>query len=315
MWKVNEMEAGGRGETHVPRVASGGAVSGPRGRLPSGTLMVPPFFRAMRRPDPTRYAFGVQAPVRRGRLGLVLSALAHLLLVALLLVQLRHDFARVLDPGRVDGRRAGGGGGGGGGVSREAYISLPAPAATPRAEVAVTPPPERTPPVPVVPTPVPEPTAVVPPPPPAEPVTPAPSSAQPVPATAQSGSAGAGSGPGQGGGAGGGIGGGIGPGIGTGSGPGTGDSGSAGRGRPARPRFQAIPTVDDVPKSYRGVEIRVTFAVNTTGSVERVSFDPEISDGKFRRQLRETMLNYRFHPALGPDGAPIASTYVQTITY
>ncbi len=270
----------------------------------------------MRRPDPTRYAFGVQAPVRRGRAGLVLSALAHLLLVALLLVQLRHDFARVLDPGRLDGRRAGGGGGGGGGASREAYISLPAPAATPRAEVAVTPPPERTPPpVPVAPVPVPDPTAVVPPPPPAEPVTAAPPSAPSVPAAAQSGSAGPGSGPGQGGGAGGGVGGGIGSGIGTGSGPGTGDSGSAGRGRPARPRRQAIPTVDDVPRSYRGVEIRVTFAVNSSGTVERVSFEPEITDGKFRRQLRETMLDYRFYPALGPDGAPIASTYVQTITY
>ena len=270
----------------------------------------------MRRPDPTRYAFGVQAPVRRGRVGLILSTMAHLLILALLLVQLRHDFARVLDPGRLDGHRAGGGGGGGGGAPREAYISLPAPAATPRAEVAVTPPPEQTPPpVPVAPTPAPDPTPIVPPPPPAEPVTPVPPSAQPAAAAAQSGTVGPGSGPGQGGGAGGGIGGGIGPGIGTGSGPGTGDSGSAGRGRPARPKRQAIPTVDDVPKAYRGVEIRVTFAVNATGSVERVSFDPEISDGKFRRQLRETMLDYRFYPALGPDGAPIASTYVQTITY
>ena len=271
----------------------------------------------MHRPDPTRYAFGVQAPVRRGRLGLVLSALAHLGLVALLLVQLRHDFARVLDPGRLDGRRSGGGGGGGG-ASRETYISLPAPAATPRAEVAVTPPPERTPPpVPVVPTPTPEPVVVPPPPPAADPVAPAP---VPVAATtpsasAQSGTAGPGSGPGQGGGAGGGIGGGIGPGVGTGSGPGTGDSGSAVRGRPPTPKRQVIPSVDNVPKEYRGVEIRVTLAVSATGIVERVSFNPEIRDGKFRRQLRETMLAYRFAPALGPDGAPIASTYEQTLTF
>jgi protein TonB len=272
----------------------------------------------MRRAPSSRHEFAFRAPARRGRAGVVLSLLVHAALVALLLIPLGHDFQRVLDPGRLGGRAAGGSGGGG---SRETYISLPAPAQAPRAEVEVTPPARTPPPVAVAPEPVPTPTTepVVPPPepvtePPVAVVTP-PDPAVPASATTTGAASVAGSGPGQGGGAGGGTGGGIGPGVGPGTGPGTGDSGSAGRGRPARPRHQVLPALDDVPKDYRGKEIRVVFAIDATGKVRSVTFDPPIADGKFRDRLRETMLAYRFHPALDPAGTPIPSSYTQSVTY
>lgn len=267
------------------------------------------YFSPMRRPATTHYDFALTSSAARGRrLGLALSVTFHVLLVALLLVPLRHDFQRVLDPGRRDGRRAGGGGGGG---EREAYISLPAPVAAPRAAAVEVNPPEHTPPpVPVTPTPTPP---VEIPPPVAE--TPPAVAVEPSAAVAATGdsAAGAGAGAGQGGGAGGGVGGGIGPGVGPGTGAGVGDSGSGGQGRGPRPRHQVLPP-EGAPKELRGKLIRVLFAIDPTGRVRRVSFDPPISDGKYADRLKEAMLAYRYHPALGPDGAPVASSYEMTIS-
>jgi len=234
----------------------------------------------------------------------VLSILLHVLIVLLLLIPLRHDFARVLDQGRSEPGTRGGGGGGGGG--RVAYISLPAPQATPRIAVEVDPPSETPPPV-VVPPPVVPPPVIQPP-----IAERSPAVATPV-ATAAGADSAAGTGPGQGGGTGGGEGGGIGPGIGPGVGPGTG-GGAGGRGRAPQPRHLIIPP-DDPPKELRGVEIRVTFWVDATGSVDRVAFDPPVDNRKFAGKLAEAMRNYRFRPALGPDGTPIAATYTHTLLY
>ncbi len=249
-----------------------------------------------------RYAFSLSASRPRGRsFGVAVSVAFHLLLASLLFLSVRQDINRVLAVG--DPLRAAGGGGGGGGGGRVAYITLPAPARSAPAAVPVTPP-EATPPVQVTPTPPP----VVPPPEP-EPVvtaavTPVISSPDSQPGNS------AGTGPGAGGGTGGGTGGGIGPGAGPGTGPGEGGGGAGGRGRPPRPRQEIIPAIDGRPKELRGQEIRITYSIDETGKPVKVSFEPAIADGKFAGKLRETMLSYRFHPALDPNGRPVAGTWV-----
>lgn len=256
----------------------------------------------------SRYAFSLAAPRERpSPLGVVASALLHVLLVALLFLSVRHDVARVLGSGDPD-RAPGGGGGGGGGGGRVAYITLPAPAATPRVSVAVTPPVSTPPPVQVPPPPAPEV------PPPEVQPTPAPEPAAAIPvATADSGAA-AGTGPGTGGGAGGGTGGGIGPGTGPGVGPGEGGGGAGGSGRPPRLRQENIIPHDDAPKELRGHEIRATITVDEAGMPRAVTFDPPLRSGRYTSKVRETLLGFRFYPALGPDGRPVASTFVYNIT-
>lgn len=257
----------------------------------------------MRSRTPPHYDFMLGSPPRRGRgAGVVLSIVLHLSIVLLLLIPLRRDFARVLDQGRPAFDRSGGGGGGGEG--RTAYISLPAPRATARVTVEVHPPQETPPPVVVTPPVDPPPTI---PPPVAEQAVPV-AEAVVVPGTDSV----AGSGPGQGGGTGGGQGGGIGPGTGPGTGPGAG-GGAGGRGRAPQPRHLILPP-GDAPKELRGVAIQVTFWVDAAGRVARVAFDPPVDNRKFAGKLAEAMRNYRFRPALGPDGAPIAATYMQTVT-
>lgn len=233
----------------------------------------------------------------------MLSVLLHLLIGFVLLVRIRQDFARVLDGGLLrQGTRGGGGGGGG----RVAYISLPAPAPAAPTVVEVEPPKRTPPPVPVTPTPTPP--VQIPPPEP-EPV----ASAQP--AASAPGDSVAGMGPGQGGGTGGGTGGGIGPGTGAGVGPGAGTGGGeGGRGKAPEPRQLILPPTDP-PKELRGVTMTLTFWVDATGKVDRVDVQPEIRDRKFAAKVRDAMRNYRFHPGLGPDGAPIAAIYTHTLAY
>ncbi len=252
----------------------------------------------------SRYEFAIDGSTRRSRpASVLLSILVHVLFGLLLLIPLRHDFARVLPSGPILPGSAGGGGGGGG---RVAYITLPAPVPSARTTTVVTAP-APTPPVAVTPTPVPP--SVIPPPVPAE----QPSSV-PAPAVAPTPDSVAGAGPGAGGGAGGGTGGGVGPGTGPGTGPGSGTgAGEGGAGKPARPRFQVIPP-SDAPKNLRGKDIRIVFSIDAQGRVERVEFDPAITDAGYARRLREAMLENRFYPALGPDGHPIPSSWDYTVT-
>jgi protein TonB len=238
------------------------------------------------------------------------SILLHVLIATLLLVPLRHDFARVLTAGdpRAGEGRAGGGGGGAGG---RAYISLPAPPRSAPVAVEVEAPPSA--PVPsVTPTvpPVEVPPAVV-----ADPVPPEPVAAAAVAAPSDSSSGQGGAGPGAGGGAGGGTGGGFGPGTGTGVGPGTGTGkGEGGAARPPMLRHQVIPP-ENAPKELRGVDLTVTFWVTETGTVARVEVAPPIKDRKFAARFEESMMQYRFRPGLGPDGNPVASLATHTVTY
>jgi periplasmic protein TonB len=240
---------------------------------------------------------------RRSPAGVLASVVLHLLIGGLLFLRIREDFERVLDAGR---QGAGARGGGGGGAGRVAYITLPAPSAAPRVAVTVEPPTETPPPVPVIPAPTPPPVI----PPPAPEVHPL---AVAAPSATPTGDSVAGVGPGQGGGEGGGTGGGVGPGIGPGRGPGEGTGGGAGgSGRAPRPRYELIPP-QDPPKELRGKEVRILFAIDAEGKVRRVTFDPEIPRGKFADRLKETMQDYRFHPALGPDGKPVPGTFEYTM--
>jgi hypothetical protein len=221
--------------------------------------------------------------------------LLHAAIVLLLLIPLlKRDFARVLTVGESLTTRSGGGGG------RVAYITLPTPKAPARATVNVTPP-LATPPAIVVPTPTPPPE--IPP--------PTPEAQVAVAAVAVDSAAGAGATSGDSPGAGGGTGGGEGPGAGPGTGPGSGDRGT---GRAVQLRHQVIPP-EDPPKALRGVELRITFLVDESGRPVRVEFDPPIQDKKFAQKLRESMLSYRFRPALGPDGRPVASTFIQLVSW
>ena len=250
-------------------------------------------------------------PTRRAS-GVLSSILLHLLIVALLLIPLGRDFARVLtagDPLAGEGRAGGGGGGAGG----RAYISLPAPPRSAPVAVAVEPPPST--PIPSVSQEVPPvevPPAVV-----VDPLPPVPAAAA-VPsasATSDSATGTGGAGPGEGGGAGGGTGGGFGPGTGTGVGPGTGTGkGEGGAARPPMLRHQVIPP-ENPPKELRGIDLTVTFWVTETGSVMRVEVSPAIRDGKFAAKFEESMMQYRFRPGLGPDGKPVASLATHTVTY
>jgi len=252
-------------------------------------------------PRPPHYNFSLRPSGRTSSpASTLLSLLLHIVLILLLLIPLRRDFARVLDLG-VPGRKSGGGGGGG--KEGVAYITLPAPRAQAPVAEPVSPPTQAPPPVPVVTPPV-----VIPPPEPVAPVSPPVAEAS-APATDSVG----GSGPGHGGGTGGGQGGGQGPGSGPGSGPGDGGGGSVGKGRAAQLRHQVLPP-EDSPKELRGVSIRVTLWIDATGKVERVAMNPPIKDGKYAGQLREIMMSYRYRPALGPDGTAVASTDTQTVT-
>ena len=219
----------------------------------------------------------------------------HAAIALLLLIPLRHDFARVLTAGDPLTTRSGGGGG------RVAYITLPSPRPPARSTVTVTPPP-ATPQAIVVPTPTPPPD--IPPPTPEAQVAVAVVAAD---SAAAAGAPASGDSPG----AGGGTGGGVGPGAGPGIGPGSGERGT---GRALQLRHQVIPP-EDPPKELRGVELRVTFSVDESGKPVRVEFDPPIQDRKFAQKLRESMLSYRFRPALGPDGRPVASTFIQLVSW
>lgn len=255
----------------------------------------------------SRYAFEISPSTRRSPAGTALSILLHVAIGILLLVRIQKDFARVLDAGnRDDGPR----GGGGGGAGRVAYITLPAPAASAPKAVAVETPREEPKPVPVTPTPTPPP--VVPPPVQEQPPV---TTAVTAPTASPSPDSVAGRGPGQGGGEGGGTGGGSGPGSGTGRGPGTGTGGGeGGTGKGPKPRYELIPPTDP-PKELRGYPIKITFGIDAEGKVRKLTFDPALPKGKYSSQLKETMESYKFHPALGPDGAPVPGIFEYTVQF
>lgn len=233
----------------------------------------------------------------RSPLGVALSVVLHVLILALLIAPWAY-FDPQVRAGLVAALTGGGGGGGrGGDADKVAYISVPAPKA----------PPAR------APTPVPTPVAR-----PPEPQAPVATDPTPPVATAVSPSPGAAA-PGQadGPGKGGGTGGGEGPGSGTGSGnaTGPGKGGNGGKGTPPDPRQLIIPPNGPVPKALRGRTLTVTFWVTETGEVARVSEVPPIEDAKYRRAFEAALLAYRFKPARDSLGRPVAETFQTTFTW
>ncbi|MGH7499187.1 MAG: hypothetical protein ACREL3_10090 [Gemmatimonadales bacterium] len=72
---------------------------------------------------------------------------------------------------------------------------------------------------------------------------------------------------------------------------------------------------DDRPKDLRGKQVAALIWVDATGRVSRVEFDPDIRDRGYRQRLRETLQEYRFRPARGTDGFPVADTTTITLTF
>ena len=226
----------------------------------------------------------------------LVSALLHLVALALFI---RHLQTVSLNAG--DGSVTPGGGGGGGGGSGVTLIELPpfhvaasrAPAPAAQRETPL-------PAVVLVEQPVPERTATL---------NPVSILVNPLPVPGAGVGVGAGLGPGAGTGAGGGVGGGIGPG--TGSGGGAGGAGDAVF--PPQPKYSILPPLP-TPASVRGQMYRVRFWVDVQGRVTMVNVTPAIPDGEYRKKFLGSMREYTFTPARRADGTPVRGEAVVTIT-
>jgi len=245
----------------------------------------------MMRPRPLPANYSVTPPRARRRYGgTVASFLAHLLLIALLLLTVDHDFATAVDRGATLSPHRGGGGGGGGGVQFVALPEAPHPAAAAAKPVVKVAEPQLT---PVV-TKTPE---TIPPPVETKPADPVPSAGPPA-ATPGDG------GPGTGGGTGGGNGTGKGPGTGPGTGPG--DGGGTGKG--SRLRNSLLVPFGDTPKQLRGDTLRFLFTVGPDGHPLKVEILPEINDRGLREKLLQTLRDWRFLPSRDSNGVAVADT-------
>jgi hypothetical protein len=120
---------------------------------------------------------------------------------------------------------------------------------------------------------------------------------------------GTGEGAGTGSGNGGGVGSGSGTGVGSNVGPGSGGGGAA---YAPEPRSILYP-FEDPPPSVKGQEYTIHFWVNRRGRVTRVTVDPEIEDGDFRKKLLDRMYQWVFYAARTEDGRSVAGEY--SITY
>lgn len=278
-------------------------------------------FSASGQPSRPPYRPPIGMPARREsyRIGTVVSLVLHGIALIFILAPLFVATMLAAPPEGAGGAGPAGGGGGGrggtGGASAYTpeglrYIQIaPAPAPAPEAEetepepAVVPPPPEPEP------EPEPEPpiSQQVPSAPPAEPLVGSAdvqvgSSTAPTPGTG--GGTGhdgtSGSGPGSGGG----IGSGVGTGIGSGDGPGTG----GGAGDVYLPTPIVMAMVYDPPRSVKGDTVRVLFDVDTSGRVLRIEVEPTRDRG-FNRRVLERMREWRFRPAVRPDGTPVRATY------
>lgn len=236
----------------------------------------------------------------------LLSALLHLLVIALLIVPLAdHDGLVIERPQGAGGPGPAGGGGGGrrgtGGVQETVHYMRVAVAPAPAAQPTLVPPTPQPTPKPVVPPPVVKPPAITP------QNTPAPKVeiakvaqfTAPVPGagggTGSDGSAG--SGPGSGGG----VGSGVGTGRGSGNGPGTGGGVQANYPPTATELF--IPPLP-MPDRVRGFHLVAEFDVDSTGKVLGFNFT-HTGDRGYDKRLTEVLGATKFRPGTKPDGTPI----------
>lgn len=260
--------------------------------------------------DSTRPAYRVPIglPLRGEgrRAGLVVSVLAHFLVI--LIVGLPFLFAGTviqrLEQGAGGAGPAGGGGGGRGGMNPRNYTPEKLRYVRIMTDPVVTPT--------TIP-PVPKPVVVPPIQPPVPQVVPAVPEVKPVeavtivapPVTV----AGAGDGPGtgrdgttgNGPGSGGGVGSGIGTGRGSGVGPGTGGGNQVNY--PPQPIEFFLPPLPP-PASVRGFRFIAEFDVDSTGRVLDYKFS-ETRDGNYNRRIASVLRSMRFRPGTGPNGMPL----------
>lgn len=237
----------------------------------------------------------------------VLSALLHVLVIALLIMPMATHTGDVVErPQGAGGPGPAGGGGGGrrgtGGIERVHYIKVEA--ARPAVQSV-------TPPVP----PKPQPKPVVPPPPQVKPpeLVPEQKPALKVEAMQQvatidvaavpgvGGGSGRDGSTGSGPGTGGGVGSGVGTGRGSGIGPGTGGGTQANY--PPTPTELFIPPLP-MPDKVRGFHLVAEYDVDSTGKVVDFKFTPT-RDGGYNRRLEEVLKSFKFRPGTTPAGVPI----------
>ena len=256
---------------------------------------------------PLRPLHGIPERDPRGRGGLVVSALLHLLIIIALLLPpiVANQLDRPLTTGGGGEGPAGGGGGGTGGTGGEVvrpeqlrYLQV----ATPLPPTPELVPPKIEPPKPV---PVPKPEEkVVTPPAPTEPVLKPDVSGTTIPTTGVGGGSGndgtGGNGPGRGGG----VGSGVGTGRGSGNGPGTG--GGPGDIYPPQVTNLALLPIP-VPGKVRPYKMIAWFDVDERGNATLISFNPS-RDGGYNRKIRDMLAEMRFRPAVRADGTPVRDT-------
>lgn len=238
----------------------------------------------------------------------VLSALLHVLVIALLITPAAIHTGNVIErPQGAGGAGPAGGGGGGrrgtGGVQQVHYIRVqPVNVAA----QTVTPPPvvPKPPPKPVV-----QPPQIKPPEPQIVEQKPeikleAPkqlATIEPAQVPGVGGGTGRDGSTGNGPGSGGGVGSGIGPGRGSGIGPGTGGGTQANY--PPTPTELFIPPLP-MPDKVRGFHLIAEYDVDSTGKVLDFHFTPT-RDGGYNKRLDEVLRSFKFRPGTTPDGVPI----------
>ena len=83
--------------------------------------------------------------------------------------------------------------------------------------------------------------------------------------------------------------------------------------RPPEPRDLTLP-FDKPPKELRGVLLAVTFWVRVDGKVDRYTVQPTIKDRDYAEKFDKVLRDFRFTPALAPDGTRVADTITVSFT-
>jgi hypothetical protein len=74
------------------------------------------------------------------------------------------------------------------------------------------------------------------------------------------------------------------------------------------------PPLTGVPKPLRGKNVTVTFYVNVIGRVDRVEIVPDVPSGRYRTDLLDAMMNWRFRPARDSTGIPVAGVHTAVLS-
>lgn len=258
---------------------------------------------------PLRPLHGIPEPDRRGREGLLVSALIHAVIVISLFLPpiIATQLDQPLTQGGGGPGPAGGGGGGTGGTGGERttperlrylQVAQPVPAPVPTVTPPVVPPPKPEPVPEKKPEPTPQPT-------PQQATETATTTTGPtIPTAGTGGGSGHDGSGGNGPGSGGGVGSGVGTGRGSGNGPGTG-GGPGDIFPPTVTNLALLPI--PVPNKVRPYKMVAWFDVDEKGNAKLIAFNPS-KDGGYNRKIREMLAEVKFRPAVRADGTPVRDT-------